>query len=331
MFATLYRDLNSIGQQDLTESIEQRRSLKQPTQPSLFTMASEQVVTMNDGVRIPYRFDGSEDPNAPLIVLSNPSLVDLTVWDDFVHLFLAESANKKYRILRYNNRGRTKHSEENPLSVGLLTDDVVAILDAIKVEKAAVVSGMSLGAMAALDLAIRYENRVACIVPCDLFPVAPKENRQMWSARVEISEKDPRAPKGPDGARQVGRQVAKSMVHRWLSPTTFDAGEREQRVPHLTKLAHDNRLDGLKSIVDAISSYDLLSGIEDATVPALFIAGEADKPVHPGMTELSKRYGGKGAEFKIIPEAGHLPGWERPAELVKVFSSFLSTQEQHWK
>jgi hypothetical protein len=86
-------------------------------------MALDYFAIMADGVRITYRLEGNTDPDAPLVVLSNPSLVDLTFWDEFLSAFFAKPQNTRYRVLRYDNRGRSKHSEDRPLSLDILADD----------------------------------------------------------------------------------------------------------------------------------------------------------------------------------------------------------------
>lgn len=280
------------------------------------------VVVMSDGVEIPYRLDGNADPNAPLLVLSNPSLVDLSIWDETLSAFLANPQNQRYRLLRYDNRGRSKHNEKTPLNLEILTSDILTLLDTVKVKKAAAITGISLGGMAALNVALRYPERVATIMPCDFFPKSPLQNGTIWNARVEMARRDKEAPVGSDGARLVGNDLAEVMVKHWLSPKSWNGGLPESKILALKKMAHDNRLDGLISIVQAITSFDLLKGIEKATVPAMFVAGGDDKPVIESMKQLAANYG-KGTELRLIDDSGHIPAVDQPEELAHVLTDFL--------
>ena len=46
--------------------------------------AIESYVTSKDGVILPYRLEGSSDPDGPCILLSNSILVDWGIWDGFI-------------------------------------------------------------------------------------------------------------------------------------------------------------------------------------------------------------------------------------------------------
>lgn len=294
-------------------------------------MDTEHSLTMVDGVSIPYRLDGCSEPNAPLIVLSNPSLVDWSIWDEFISTFSAVPQNKKYRFLRYEARGRSNNGGANPLTLDTLTDDVIVLLDTLKVPKAAAMTGISLGGMTVLNLAYKYPERVATILSCDLFPVSPPGNRAAWNRRVAIAQEDQNAPKGVDGTRLIGQDLAEVTVRRWLSPKSFDGGVRESRAKMLQKLVYYNRLDGLISIAQVLSSYDLQKDAKNATVPGLFIAGEDDDPVLiQGMRELATNYG-NGTELYIIQEAGHLTVVEQPEEFASIMTNFLEANSSNMR
>lgn len=286
------------------------------------TVGKNHVLVMSDGTRIPYRLDGNPDPNAPLIILSNPSLVDLSIWDDMLVPFFAQPDNQQYRTLRYDNRGRSKHNGKTALNIDILTGDILALLHVVKVTKAAAMTGISLGGMVALALAIHHPERVATIMPCDFFPTSPPENGSIWGARVEMARKDPKAPVGPDGARILGVEVPEVMVQRWLSPKSLNGGVPASKIVALKKMAHDNPLDGLASIVDCITSFDLLPDIDQAVVPAMFVAGRDDTPVLPAMKHLAESYG-EGVELRLIDDAGHIPIFDRPEEFARILTEFL--------
>lgn len=290
-------------------------------------MGTENVATMSDGVQIPYLIDGNPEPNAPLIVLCNPSLVDYSFWDEFLTLFRAKPQSEPYRFLRYNNRGRVPNNTNTtnaPLTLDRLTEDVVAILDTINVDKAMAMTGISLGGLTVVNLARKYPGRVGAVMPCDFFPESPPSNPAVWNSRLDIARKDPLSPRDADGVRICGSDLAKVTVERWLSPKSVNGGLEKSKIDGLVKMVEENRLDGFVSIVEAVSCYDLQEGLAEATVPAVLVAGRDDAPVLAPMKDMAGVYGdGAGAEFKIIEDAGHLPVVDQPEEFVGIFAEFL--------
>ena len=61
-------------------------------------MNEPNFVTVGDGVRIAYRFDG--DGDKPALVLSNSIGTTMRMWDMQI-----ESLSKHFRVLRYDFRG----------------------------------------------------------------------------------------------------------------------------------------------------------------------------------------------------------------------------------
>ncbi|KAJ9603150.1 hypothetical protein H2200_012445 [Cladophialophora chaetospira] len=284
-------------------------------------MASENVAVMPDGVQIRYRLDGSSGLNAPLIVLSNPSLVDLTFWDEALALFLQNPQNTKYRILRYDNRGRSKHNEQRRLSLDILMEDICNLLDTIKVAKAAAVIGISLGGLTAVNLALKHPERVVAIMPCDFYPKSPPDQVEIWESRVEVARQDKTAPVDAAGARLLGEVLAEATVKRWLAPTSVHGGISQAKLQRVIKLVSENRLDGFINIVHAISSYNLEKDVPECKVLATFVAGECDDAAKY-LKEMAPKYG-KGVDVQIIRDAGHLPVLDQPERFTDIMTKFL--------
>lgn len=91
----------------------------------------------------------------PLIFLHG-GFANSNYWGNQVREF-----QKQYRVIVIDSRGQG-HSQNNgePLSYGLMTSDVIHVMDYLHISKAAVV-GWSDGAIIGLDMAIHYPNRVS--------------------------------------------------------------------------------------------------------------------------------------------------------------------------
>jgi len=93
----------------------------------------------------------------PPIVLLHAGVADLRAWDRVVPLLVAAG----YRVIRYDARGFGASTTEDVEFSHRA--DLIAVLDAYGVERAALV-GNSRGGMAAIDTAIEYPERVAALV-----------------------------------------------------------------------------------------------------------------------------------------------------------------------
>lgn len=290
-------------------------------------MEENDIAVMADGTNIPYRLDGNLGSDAPLIVLSNPSLVDLSFWDEFLDVLSENPLSKKYRFLRYNNRGRTRHDAAVPLTLDILTEDLISILDNVHVGRAAAMVGISLGGLTLVNLALKHPERVGAIMACDFGPQSPPGNAAVWNSRLEIARRDAAEPRDRDGNRLCGNDLATVTVQRWLSAKSRDGGIEDAKVRALEKMVQENSLDGFASIVEAISVYNLRKGVKYATVPATFVVGADDTAMVKPMEEMAANYG-HGALFKVIKDAGHLPVVDRPREFVNTFAAFLASSTQ---
>ncbi|KAI9847172.1 MAG: hypothetical protein M1837_003034 [Sclerophora amabilis] len=278
-------------------------------------------VTTKDGVILPYSLEGSSEPDAPLIVLSNSILVDWGIWDGFVRTLLYSLRNWKYRILRYHTRGRSGHCGDGPITLDVLAADVIALLDALRVHQAAALIGVSLGGATALNTALKYPERVAAFVSCDTNAKSPETNEKAWKERIAVAEKEG-AKRGPDGgATVVGKELAESTVNRWFA--TSGDGQRES----VKAMVENNSLDGFKKSVAALYDYDLRAEMRACRVKGAFVVGSGDGALPGAMKQMAAEFGdgqGHGAEFAVIDGAGHLPMVERPEEFTDFVIEFLA-------
>ncbi|KAF4622830.1 hypothetical protein G7Y89_g14198 [Cudoniella acicularis] len=286
--------------------------------------AIESFVTTEDGVTLPFRLDGSDDPNAPLIVLCNSILVSWGIWDGFLTSFFSSPENKKYRVLRYLKRGRSSACGEKPITVDLLASDVIALLDALRIKKAAAAIGVSLGGATALDVALKYPDRVASFVSCDTGSKSPAGNSKAWGERIAICEKES-ATASDSGEPIVGQELAEATVRRWFVKGSYDSGELEKKIEDVKQMVATNSLEGFKKSVRALFEYDMKAEMKGSKVKGMFLAGGGDGVLPKTMKEMAAEYGSGGARFEVIENAGHLPMVEKPGEFAKVVSSFLSS------
>lgn len=293
---------------------------KTRTFPSATRPAVESFITTPDNVEIPYRLEGSTDPLAPVVVLSNSILVNWKIWDRFVDSFLARKENQRYRVLRYHTRGRQSQSGEQPVTVDSLAADLVTLLDALRVPpKAARLIGVSLGGVTVLNTSLLYPERIGAFIACDTNSSAPESNRKAWGDRVAMCEQEG-SVNSETKEPIVGEQLAEVTTRRWFVPESYET-QPEMLAP-VKEAVRTNSLKGFAHSVNALCAYDIRERMASATVPGLFVAGANDGLLPQTMKNMAAVLRG-GAELKIIDRAGHLPMVEQPEAFAYVVTEFL--------
>lgn len=251
--------------------------------------AIESFVTTKDGVELPFRLEGSSNPHAPLIVCVNSILVEYGIWDGFVASFLSSPTNKKYRILRYMSRGRSSACGSQKITVDVLASDIIELLDALRVKKAAAVVGVSLGGCTTLNVALKYPHRVDAFVSCDTSSKSPAGNAKTWGERIALAEKE--SASAASGEKIVGEDLAEITVKRWFVKESYDGGEMEKKCDEVKEMVKANSLEGFKKSVEALFEYDLKEEMKSSEVKGTFVVGSGDGVLPGVMKEMASAYG----------------------------------------
>lgn len=110
---------------------------------------------LNDGARIWFAVLGTGAP----VILLHGGLASSDTWGNQVPALL----KSHHRVILIDSRGHGRSTlGERPLGYELMATDVIAVMDRLQVDKAAVV-GWSDGAIIALIMAMRHPGRVAAI------------------------------------------------------------------------------------------------------------------------------------------------------------------------
>ncbi|NLJ51243.1 MAG: 3-oxoadipate enol-lactonase [Alcaligenaceae bacterium] len=200
--------------------------------------------------------DGAED--APALILSNSLGTTLEMWDPQV-----EALSKKFRLVRYDTRGHGGSPiTQGPYSFKQLAADVVAILDALKIETA-VFCGVSMGGHTGLQLGIDETERFDGIVVCN--SAAKIGTAEAWQERATLLR-----TKGQEAIKEL----AATAPDRWFTP------EFIKQHPDVVKGMQEQfaTLDpeGYAACCDALGQSDLRKSINAICVPTLLVAGKYD-------------------------------------------------------
>ena len=255
----------------------------------------------HDGLRFRCRIDGAE--GAPWMVLSNSLVTDLTVWDPQVAAF-----GDRFRILRYDQRGHGGTSvPPQPATIGQLADDAAALMQAVGVT-AAVFGGVSMGAATGFCLAQRHPGLVTRLIASDGQAATAPGGAEAWGERIALGQRD-----GMAG-------YADATMQRWFSRRSRSEGH--PAMARVRAMIEATPLEGFIACARALQDYDFRPGLPEMRQPTLLIAGAEDGPMPAGMRAVADVI--PGARFVEIPDAGHIPGIERPDAFNAAVAAFLA-------
>jgi 3-oxoadipate enol-lactonase len=250
-------------------------------------------------VRVHYELSGS--PDNPVLLLAHPLGVNLSVWEPQLPEF-----TKHFRVLRYDARGHGDSSvPPGEYSVAAMAQDVLGLLDALKVHRAHF-CGISMGGMTGMWLGANARSRFDKIV---LGNTAVKiGTAESWAARIASVQK-------------MGMPaIAPSIIERWF---TF---EFRAASPHVVtgvqSMLEKTNPHGYMASCAAIRDMDYAEKISTVQSPVLVISGSND----PGTTPADGQYIASRIPGAIYSElrASHLSNVEAAEHFTPQVLRFLA-------
>lgn len=194
-------------------------------------------------------------------------------------------------------------------AIDLFVDDVIALLDALGVERV-VGCGLSMGGYVLLRALEREPERFQGAVLCDTRSEADTDEARL--RRVAAVRRIRAA--GP-------RAFAQEFVPGVVAPSTLR--EKPEVVERIREIVAANPVRGMVGAQLAMAARTDTSGaLPGIRVPTLVVVGEHDEITPPeGAREMARRIPGAG--FTVIPAAAHLPNLENPRDFTHALGSFL--------
>ncbi|HSQ39256.1 MAG TPA: alpha/beta hydrolase [Anaerolineales bacterium] len=206
---------------------------------------------------------------------------------------------------------------ENPYSQQAQVDLVIGLRDELGIEKAILV-GNSAGGTISMLAALQYPERVQALILVDP-AIYAGGGAPAWTRPVSKTPHMNR--RGPLVSRQLQARGTDFIELAWHDPSkiTPEIFEGYQK-----PLQAENWYKALWFLTVASQESGLAERLDELTLPTLVITGDDDRIV---PTEQSLRLADElpNAELVVIPQCGHLPHEEHPAEFMQAVTEFLST------
>lgn len=250
------------------------------------------------GTRLYWKADGPAE--APPLVLLHAIGTDLALWDGMLPLLLPA-----FRCVRVDLRGHgASDAPGGDYPLGLLAADVIAVMDAAGVDRAAV-AGVSLGGMVAMQLALDAADRVSALaLICSSAAIEPA----IWADRIAAVRRGGMAA------------IADAAISRFVSAAF--AGSHPDVAARLRADLLAQPPEGYAGAGAAIRDMDLLPRLPIIAQPTLVVGGDRD--VSTPHAEHGARIAAvvPGARVAHV-DAGHLAPVEAPAALAAILRRFL--------
>lgn len=201
-------------------------------------------------------------------------------------------------------------SKQEIPSIAGMAREVSELLDHLKIEEPVVIGGISMGGYAALEFYRQFPDRVRGLM--------------LFSTRADADT---------DAVRQARYQLINDIEKNGIEPFVSKGYEkmlgetslvsRPDTVEFVKAMMMTNKVDGicagLRAMAERADSTELLSKI---SCPCLVVSGEEDAVIEPSISE--RMYEAiPGAEFYVVPKAGHILNLERPEIFHVLAENFL--------
>ena len=268
------------------------------------------TLTTDDGVRLAFEETGSGTP----VVFVHEFAGDLRSWEPQVrHL------SRRYRCITWNARGFPPSDvpdDTGAYSQDRARDDVLAVLDALDIERAHVV-GLSMGGFATLHFGLAHPGRARSLVVAGVGYGAEPDQRERFRSEADIT------------ARILRTEGMAAWAAAYsLGPTRVQFQNKDPRgwrefadmlAEHSAAgSAHTQR--GVQK--ERPSVFDLADEMKELTVPTLVVTGDEDWPCLVPSVFMKRTIPSAG--LLVVPNTGHTVNLEEPDAFNAALADFFA-------
>jgi 3-oxoadipate enol-lactonase len=244
---------------------------------------------------------------APVVLMVHGTPFNKGIWD-----LQVEALKSNYRVIAYDLRGHggtTCEGAEKPLSIDLFTEDLVAFMDVLGIQKA-ILCGISLGGYIALDAIEKHPERFnALVLAATQCGIDSPEVMAERSRLIALLDKG-----GMDA-------YADEAMKHWFAPNSFTT--RKEEVRAVRNMALATHADAVRNTLHALSARrETCGNLWSIPCPALILTGKEDV-ITPPEAAAFMRENISGSSLHLIEYAGHLANLENTHEFNSLLRRFV--------
>jgi pimeloyl-ACP methyl ester carboxylesterase len=272
-------------------------------------------ISAGDGTRLYYEDAGEGTP----ILFVHEYAGDYRTWEPQMRFF-----SRAHRCVTYSQRGYPPSDiPDNPdaYSQDRFCDDVIALMDALAIDKAHVV-GHSMGAFTALLVGMRHPGRclsvtaASCGYGSSADPAAVEQSRAASRETAKMFATEPMAVAAARYANGPTRQAHKNKDPRGYAEFVRIMSEH-------SSLGHSLVMLNLQAKRPTL--WDIEAELRTFALPLLVLVGDEDEWCLDGSLYLKRIVPTAG--LCVIPRAGHTITSEEPAKFNAAVAELIAAAE----
>ena len=218
-----------------------------------------------------------------------------------------------FTCIRFSNRGTgASDKPDSPLTIRMMADDAVALMDALEIKRAHIF-GISMGGMISQEIVLNYPERVNGLV---LGCTAPG-----W-AHGQMPDPEVTAGFAPEAGLARAEMVRKA----WpiiCSPAFIESGADVLEEMLVASLEQPLPIETMVKQGVAVQGFDSFERLGQIEAPTLVIHGDIDRLIPPANGDILAA-GIAGAEKLTLSGAAHMFFWEQPEKTADAIIEFLA-------
>lgn len=245
----------------------------------------------------------------PVVVLLHGFPLDRTMWVSQV-----EALSSRYRVVTPDLRGLG----ESPAPEGIypmedLANDVLELLDCLRINEPIILGGLSMGGYVSLAFAVRHPKKLRALMLMDTR--AGADSPEAAKAREETARKI-------EGQGHVN-DLVDSMLPKLFGKTTRETDpELTARTEKIMRRTNPRGAAG--ALLGMAARPDRTRDLARIALPTLVLVGEEDV-ITPADEARRMAQALPNARFVSVPKAGHLAPLENPKAVNQALLAFLDS------
>jgi pimeloyl-ACP methyl ester carboxylesterase len=276
-------------------------------------------ITARDGTRLYYEEAGTGTP----VVFVHEYAGDWRSWEAQMRHFA-----RLHRCVTYSQRGYPPSDvpkEAARYGQDIARDDVLALMDALKIDKAHVV-GHSMGAYTALHVGIKAPQRCISVVAAGCG----------WGSTPDVKQREAMKALAAETGKMFAEEGIKAAAEKYADAPMRHAQKHKDPRGHaeFSRMLAEHSAEGHAQTMFNLqlkrpTLYDMEDQLKRFAVPLLVIVGDEDGPCIDGSVFLKRT--APTAGLLVIPRSGHNVPSEEPAMFNAALAElFASAEAGRW-